>query len=68
VTDPIVQKILAIVDRMAKSEGYDVVIDRATAHFVRADLDITDRCIQAYNAAGKGAAPAPAPAPAAPKN
>ena len=52
-TDPIVQKVLSIVDRIAKTDNIDVVLEKGTVHFVRADLDITDRCIQMYNGAGK---------------
>ncbi len=62
-TDPIVEKILGIVKRLASTDGYDVVIERQFAHYFRGDLDLTDRCIQAYNGGG---AVTPA-APAAPK-
>ncbi len=55
-TDPIVEKVLGIVKRLATTEGFDLVVDRATVAFVRGDLDLTDRCIQLYNSGG--AAPA----------
>ncbi len=65
ITDPIVEKMLGVVKRIASSDGFDVVLEKQTAAYSRADLDITDRCIQAYN--GGGAAAPAKPAPAAPK-
>jgi outer membrane protein len=69
-TDPIVVKMGDIVKRLAASDGFDVVLERQAAAFVRSDLDLTDRCIQMYNGGSAGAKPAPAvtaPAPVAPK-
>ncbi len=70
-TDPVFEKIMAIIKRLATTENIDLVVDKATVAYVRGDLDLTDRCIQMYNSgAGGGSAPAPAapsPAPAAPK-
>lgn len=54
-TDPILEKMLGVVKRLASAEGYDMVVERATAAYVRNELDLTDRCIQSYN--GGGAAP-----------
>ena len=69
-TDPIFEKIMGIVKRLATSEGFDMVMDKQTVAYVRGDLDLTDRCIQIYNSGGGAIAPqAPAPggqAPAAP--
>jgi outer membrane protein len=59
ITDPIFEKVMAIVKRVAATEGYDLVIDKQTVAFVRGELDLTDRCIQAYNTGGGGAAAAP---------
>ena len=47
--------------RLATTENYDLVIDKATVAYVRTDLDLTDKCIQLYNSGGAPAAPAPAP-------
>lgn len=63
---------IRIIRRIAAQEGYDLVIDKQAAPFVRTDLDITDRVITLYNqgAGGKGPAskaPAKKPAKAAPK-
>lgn len=66
VTGPILQKVLGIVDRIAKKEGYDVVVDRQAAPYVRADVDLTERVIQMYNAGEGHAAPASAPAGSSP--
>ncbi len=62
-TDPIFEKVMGIVKRLASTEGFDVVLDKATVAFVRTDLDLTDRCIQMVNG---GAAPAPGPTPPVP--
>ena len=51
-TDPIVEKVIGIVKRLATSEGFDMVIERQFAHYYRGDLDLTDRCIQLYNTGG----------------
>lgn len=64
-TDPVFEKVMAIIKRVATSENIDIVMDKATVAYVRTDLDLTDKCIQMYNSgAGGGAAPAPGPAPA----
>jgi outer membrane protein len=72
ITDPIFEKVLMIVKRLATTENYDVVVDKNTVAYVRGDLDLTDKCIQIYNSGGASvqpsAPPSPVPgAPAAPK-
>lgn len=63
-TDPVFEKILQIVKRIATSENIDVVLDKATVAYVRTDLDLTDKAIQMYNSGGGGgAAPSTGPAP-----
>lgn len=57
-TDPVFEKVMGIIKRLATSENIDVVMDKATVAYVRGDLDLTDRCIQMYNSGGGGAAPA----------
>jgi outer membrane protein len=58
-TEPVFEKMLGIIKRIATNENIDVVIDKATVAYVRGDLDLTDRCIQMYNSgAGGSAAPA----------
>ena len=73
-TQPIVQKIMGTIRRLATQDGLDLVLDKQAAPYVRSDLDVTDRIITLYNQgsgddgkAGKkeGAATGPAPAPLA---
>ena len=74
-TQPIVQKIMGAIRRLATQEGLDLVVDKQAAPYVRSDLDVTDRIITLYNQGGsddggkaptekKGAAPPGGPAPA----
>jgi outer membrane protein len=74
-TDPIFERVVSSIKRIAGTDGYDLIVDRATVAFSRSDLDLTDRVIQLANGAGggsappagsgnKGPAPAPTPAPA----
>ena len=72
-TQPIFQKAMGIIRRLATQDGVDVVVDKQAVPYVRSDLDLTDRVITLYNNnAGGEAAPAekgsvkpPASAPAA---
>jgi outer membrane protein len=61
-TDPIFERVVAAIKRIAGTDGYDLIVDRATVAFSRSDLDLTDRVIQMAN----GANGSPAPAPSAP--
>lgn len=63
-TEPIFEKIMAIVKRIATTENYDIVVDKTTVAYVRTDLDLTDKCIQMYNS---GQAPTPTPTGSAQK-
>ncbi len=63
-TEPIFEKIMAIVKRIATTENYDIVVDKTTVAYVRTDLDLTDKCIQMYNS---GQAPTPTPSSSASK-
>jgi outer membrane protein len=78
-TDPIFQRVMGAIQRLAGTEAYDLIVDRATVAFARSDLDLTDRVIQMANgssggssqgapstAGSAGAPKAPAPAGAAP--
>jgi outer membrane protein len=67
-TDPIFERVIGTIKRIAGTDGYDLIVDRATVAFSRSDLDLTDRVIQVANgttgpsAGGSGAAPkTPAP-------
>jgi outer membrane protein len=57
ITDPIFERVMGIVKRLATTENFDLVIDKNTVAYVRTDLDLTDRCIQIYNSGGAVAAP-----------
>jgi outer membrane protein len=71
-TQPIFQKTMGLIRRMATQEGFDLVVDKQAVPYVRSDLDLTDRVITMYNsgaavdaspkAAGSGSPAAPAPA------
>jgi outer membrane protein len=56
-TDPIFERVLGAIKRVAGLDGYDLIVDRATVAFARSDLDLTDRVIQLTNG-GSGSAPA----------
>lgn len=53
-TTPIVQKIVAIIGRLAKKNGYEAVVDKQAVPYVRPDLDLTERVIQMYNSGDFG--------------
>jgi len=77
-TQPIVQKIMGTIRRLATQDGLDLVIDKQAAPYVRSDLDVTDRIITLYNQGSgddgkasskkEGAATGPAPTPLAMPN
>ena len=65
-TQPIFQKAMGLIRRLATQEGYDMIVDKTAVPYARSDLDLTDRLITLYN---QGVAPEPAsakPAKAAP--
>ena len=66
-TEPIFEKIMAIVKRIATTENYDIVVDKTTVAYVRTDLDLTDKCIQMYNSGQVPTTPSPAASGNAPK-
>ena len=62
-TQPIIKKMIGIIGRLAKKNGYEVVIDKQAAPYARADLDLTEQVVQLYNSGGDvGEAPAAATA------
>ncbi len=58
-TDPIFERVLGAIKRIAGQESYDLIVDRATVAFSRSDLDLTDRVIQLANGSSAGSAPGP---------
>jgi outer membrane protein len=66
VTQPIFQKTMGIIRKLATAGGYDIVVDKQAVPYHRTDIDLTDKVITEYNQSA-GSAPAAAPkAPAAP--
>jgi outer membrane protein len=65
-TQPVFQKAMNIIRRVATQEGFDVVVDKKAVPYVRSDLDLTDRVITMYNSGGGGDADK-APAAGTPK-
>jgi outer membrane protein len=53
-TNPIMKKMLGVVGRIAKKNGFDVIVDAQAVPYVRSDLDLTDQVIQMYNGGGGG--------------
>jgi len=53
-TAPIVQKMLAIIKRIATQRGYDMVIDKQAVPYARGDLDLSDAVVQMYNSGAGG--------------
>ncbi len=53
-TQPIFQKAMGIIRRLATQDGYDVVVDKQAVPYVRSDLDLTDRVITMYNQGAPG--------------
>jgi outer membrane protein len=62
-TQPIFQKAMGIIRRLATQEGFDIVVDKQAVPYSRTDLDVTDRVITLYNQGGP-VEPAPKGAPA----
>ena len=62
-TQPIFQKAMGLIRRVATQNGYDMVVDKQAVPYVRSDLDVTDQVITLYNQGATGEA-----APAAPKS
>jgi outer membrane protein len=65
VTQPIFQKTMGIIRKLATQGGYDIVVDKQAVPYHRTDLDLTDKVITEYNQSAGSAAAAPK-APAAP--
>lgn len=62
-TQPIFQKAMGLIRRLATQDGFDMIVDKQAVPYVRSDLEVTDRLITLYN---QGVTPEPAPAPARP--
>ena len=51
-TGPIIKKMIGMITRLAKKNGYELVIDKSAAPYARSDLDLTEQVIQLYNSGG----------------
>jgi outer membrane protein len=60
-TQPIFQKAMGLIRRLATQDGFDMIVDKQAVPYVRSDLDVTDRLITLYN---QGVAPEATPAAA----
>jgi outer membrane protein len=47
---PVYNRIAGLVRKIARREGYDLIVERQAVPYVRAELDLTDRVILLYNA------------------
>lgn len=56
-TAPIIRKMMAIIGRVAKKNGYEIILDKQAAPYARPDLDLTEQVIQLYNSGEAGDAP-----------
>lgn len=66
-TFPMEQKLMGVIRRIAAQDGFELILDKPSAPYFRADLEVTDRAIQMYNSGQAGEAPAaPATAPKPP--
>ena len=65
-TDPIFERVIGAIKRIAGSDGYDLIVDRATVAFSRGDLDLTDRVIQMANGSNASGSPSPPSSSGAP--
>jgi outer membrane protein len=70
-TQPIFQKAMGLIRRLATQKGLDMIVDKQAVPYVRSDLDMTDQLITLYNSGGvapaaepKASTPAPQGAPA----
>jgi outer membrane protein len=43
---------MAVIGRLAKKNGYELILDKQAAPYVRPDLDLTEQVIQMYNGGG----------------
>ncbi|MGH7272643.1 MAG: OmpH family outer membrane protein [Polyangiaceae bacterium] len=64
-TDPIFERVLAAIKRVAGQDSYDMIVDRSAVAFARSDLDLTDRVVEMTNGSsgGGGGGPTTSPTP-----
>lgn len=52
-TGPIIKKMMGVVSRIAKKQGFELIIDKQAVPYARPDLDLTEQVIQLYNSGGE---------------
>jgi len=52
-TAPVIKKMMTVVSRLAKKQGFELIIDKQAAPYARPDLDLTEQIIQLYNSGGE---------------
>jgi outer membrane protein len=50
-------QLVATLGTMANERGYELVVDKASAPFVKAELDVTDELVKRFDAQADGGAP-----------
>ena len=60
-TAPVIKKMMGVISRLAKKNGFELIIDKQAAPYARPDLDLTEQVVQLYNSGGEGDAPADKP-------
>ncbi len=53
-TQPIIQKMVGIIGKVARQNGHDLVLDKQAAPYAKPDLDLTDRVVTMYNSGESG--------------
>jgi len=66
-TGPIIKKMMTVINRVAKKQGFELIIDKQAAPYARPDLDLTEQIIQLYNSGGGGGEPEGGGGDSAPK-
>lgn len=56
-TGPIIKKLVGVIARLAKKNGYDLIVDKQAVPYARPDLVLTDQIVQLYNGGDAEAAP-----------
>ena len=49
---PILKKMSSVIARIAKKNGFELILDKQATPYARPDLDLTDQVIQLYNSGG----------------
>ncbi len=53
-TGPIIKKMIGVISRLAKKNGYELILDKQAAPYARPDLDLTEQVVQIYNTGDSG--------------